>query len=564
MIVDQYSTSPALFGLSGSQIGRIGVISHEIGHNLGLVDLYGTTEGNGIGSYDMMSNHWGFSPYSLSQRYPPIMSPWTKMQAGWLNPIVLSRSATVTIQPSEFSQQIYRINMNNEQTEYLLIENRQAIGFDLFLPQSGLAIWHIDENALDVEGYPGQDGVWPYNRKHYKVALLQADGSYDLERRRNFGDRFDLFHGSDVDSLGPSLDPFDGPFPNTDAYAGLPSQTGIRIRDISQSSWAMQFTVDFLRTISTTFIGGNGASGNMFDIFAKKKIVLRTLYLHVDVEGPVVIEVWMRTGTHVSFEKKPWLWQRRLSTSVDGRGRGKKSLVDVGRITLEAHTRYSFYIVNLDGKLRYTNGDGTGSTEVTNADLTVFQGVGLSASFNNVFQNRIWNGVIFYELNYFAVPGRRLATGLCGTTGQDGVTFDIVPYSDLIVEAFDLHLFDKTEVVVRLFNKLGSFDGSAEDCESWSLVTETTLVAQGMQKSTRLNLPPDSSVAMKTMQVQSFYVVVVDGTGLRYTHGDGSGAVITEDDHVAILEGFGVQSPCGSAFWDDRAFDGAVHYQVVS
>jgi hypothetical protein len=564
MIVDQYSTSPALFGLSGSKIGRIGVIAHEIGHCLGLVDLYGTSEGNGIGSYDMMSNHWGFSPYSVSQWYPPIMSPWTKMVAGWLNPIVITKSTRVTIQPSEFSQQIYRINMNNDQSEYLLIENRQAIGFDLFLPQAGLAIWHIDENAIDIEGYPGQDGVWPYNGKHYRVALLQADGSYDLERRKNHGDRFDLFHGTGVDLLGPSLDPFQGPFPNTDAYAGIPSQTGIRIRDISRSSWDMQFTVDFLRSVSTTFIGGNGASGNMFNVFAKKKIVLRMLYLHIDAEGPTVVELWMRTGSHVTFESKPWLWQRRISTSVDGKGRGKKSNLDVGRIILDANTLYSFYVVNMDGKFRYTNGNGVGTTEVSNSDLTVFEGVGLSASFNNVFQNRIWNGVIFYELAFFAGPGRRLATGLCGSSGQDGVTFDIVPYTNLNITAFDLHLIDREEVVIRVFNKLGSFDGTEADCKTWKLVFETKLQAKGMHAVTTMTLPEDAYVPMRSMQVQSFYVVVVDGTGLRYNYGQGSGTVITEDDHIAILEGYGMESPCGSAFWNDRAFDGAVHYRAAA
>ena len=130
----------------------------------GLPDLYGTSEGNGIGSFDFMSNHWGFPPSAfLSQLYPPILSPWSKMKVGWLDPIVIDKSGTFDIEASQLTDQIYRINMDSEGTEYLLIENRQAIGFDVFLPQAGLAVWHIDENALDVEGYPGQEdpeGSW--------------------------------------------------------------------------------------------------------------------------------------------------------------------------------------------------------------------------------------------------------------------------------------------------------------------------------------------------------------------------------------------------------------------
>jgi hypothetical protein len=44
------------------------------------------------------------------------------------------------------------------------------------------------------EGYPG-DGKNP--RKHYKVALKQADGDWDLEKGNNRGDGTDLFRKSD-------------------------------------------------------------------------------------------------------------------------------------------------------------------------------------------------------------------------------------------------------------------------------------------------------------------------------------------------------------------------------
>lgn len=48
--VGKYHVNPGVWGVSGSTIGRIGVVAHETAHALGLGDRYDTSGvGNGLG-----------------------------------------------------------------------------------------------------------------------------------------------------------------------------------------------------------------------------------------------------------------------------------------------------------------------------------------------------------------------------------------------------------------------------------------------------------------------------------------------------------------------------------
>lgn len=110
------------------------------------------------------------------------------------------------------------------------------------MPQSGILIYHCDETVDDMSsrGYPGHPN-WPYD--HYMVALLQADGNYDLEQGNNLGDEGDYW-GKGM-TLGPNDD--GDTFPNTDSYQdGVVTKTGVKITVLSDKGLIMLIQVDGL------------------------------------------------------------------------------------------------------------------------------------------------------------------------------------------------------------------------------------------------------------------------------------------------------------------------------
>lgn len=241
VLVSSYHISPAIWGTSGTAIGRIGVIAHETGHFLGLPDLYDTdtSAGEGIGNWGLMANSWGFGG---NQYYPPHLSAWSKIFLGYVTPTVISSSGTYVVPASALTPTIFKITQNYASGEYLLIENRQPVDFDSNMGSTngGLCIFHIDDTTgYNTEGYPGQAG-WPTNGYHYRVSVLQADGLYELEKGSNRGNVADLWRAGGKYLLAPST------VPDTNGYkGGAIVNTNITINVLSTTQMNMTIRVDF-------------------------------------------------------------------------------------------------------------------------------------------------------------------------------------------------------------------------------------------------------------------------------------------------------------------------------
>jgi M6 family metalloprotease-like protein len=209
----------------GGGLERIGVFCHEFGHLLGLPDLYDTDySSEGIGDWGIMSGGSWNEPES-----PAHFCVWSKEALGWLEPIVVEENTEfVNIMPVEEYPVAYKLWYEgvvspytspfgaglNLGRQYFLVENRQKIGSDMHLHESGLLVWHIDNTINNNR-----------DENHKLVDLEEADGFNDLDYNVNSGDAGDPFPGMTMNTL------FDlSSNPNSLAYNG--NDTKVAISDI--------------------------------------------------------------------------------------------------------------------------------------------------------------------------------------------------------------------------------------------------------------------------------------------------------------------------------------------
>jgi M6 family metalloprotease-like protein len=139
--VGDYHISTGFWDTSGTEPTHIGVVAHETGHFFGLPDLYDYSRlGSGVGAWSMMGDSWGFDG---TQQYPPHFCAWSKVKLGWVNPTVITAPGTFQAPAVEHDPTIFKIDSGYSSGEYVLVENRQPIGYDIKIPAGpgALEVW---------------------------------------------------------------------------------------------------------------------------------------------------------------------------------------------------------------------------------------------------------------------------------------------------------------------------------------------------------------------------------------------------------------------------------------
>lgn len=166
------------------------VLYHELGHYLGLMDLYPTKKTKGdweaykVGYLSLMA-HGEWSKLSDGTYTPGVLDAWSRYQLGWIDPVVVEASdlpadgAPYTVR-SQLSDEGYgAVLVRLSDTECYLIENRQAEGHDVALAThypnnpSGVVIWHVD--TATYEANKDKNTV---NDANHRPAVMQVFAEY--------------------------------------------------------------------------------------------------------------------------------------------------------------------------------------------------------------------------------------------------------------------------------------------------------------------------------------------------------------------------------------------------
>jgi M6 family metalloprotease-like protein len=210
--VSRWNTSPETRPLHDSDyppgflgvdtLNRIRVFAHELGHNLGLPDLYDyddkldtstyTTPGDNndhpLVDWDIMG-YYGYGYLAIGSQIPSHFCGWSKRELGWIQPLVLTGThADLVIYDIEThnDSSLYKLELNETGSEYFLLEYRNThstgkfdkldsdfscylwpnLSYGCDTLDRGLLITHVDDNVYPNDGTP-----WYL---HYGVVVMDA------------------------------------------------------------------------------------------------------------------------------------------------------------------------------------------------------------------------------------------------------------------------------------------------------------------------------------------------------------------------------------------------------
>lgn len=203
--VDLYACGNEMDSRTNYHTG-IGTFCHEFSHVLGLPDLYETT---GYGTYKTIGA-WSildYGPYNNDGNTPPAYSAYEQFFMGWLTPRLIVDAENIALEELQQSNSALLISTTDQHnligndpkpTTFYLLENRQQVGWDEYLPGHGLMLTKVQ---YDYNKWTNNTVNNSSNRMG--VDLIEADGKKPSSSSNGYtGKAGDLFPAGATEYLG--------------------------------------------------------------------------------------------------------------------------------------------------------------------------------------------------------------------------------------------------------------------------------------------------------------------------------------------------------------------------
>ena len=182
-IGDFLLTGEIHFDYEGNEIfPTIGVECHEMGHALGLPDLYDTDDSSvGLGFHALMADGASNGDWNepLGTTPAPLIA-WSKEYLGLVEPKEITESGEYRLYARSLDN--YNVIKIVESGGYYLLENVDfngyGAGLDVYMTAPGVAIWYIDDEKTSEDTV--RENTVNDDDDNRGVSLIEAGGTQDL------------------------------------------------------------------------------------------------------------------------------------------------------------------------------------------------------------------------------------------------------------------------------------------------------------------------------------------------------------------------------------------------
>lgn len=174
---------------------------------------------------------------------------------------------------------------------------------------------------------------------------------------------------------------------------------------------------------ASTYAGGNGYDGNMFDITSNNDITINGF--SGNINGTGFMKIYYHMGTYVGTEANASAWTFVDSVNVTSAGAGIPTYIPITcNILVPAGSTVAIYITGTQtgADVNYTNGTAVGNVFMTDGVIAIKEGQGQPYGFNVGITPRIWNGTVHYCLGITGIESEAAQQGVSSTLYPNPVT----------------------------------------------------------------------------------------------------------------------------------------------